>query len=399
MRLDTPNKHNNDTTIATMKQPITSLSILSSFVLLPLLFGVATAGADGEGTAASQPGCPVTEPEPWSPCQADQAGVSCNLGEEYGGDRYCWKDCDGNVWTHLCAGGPDLPPPPEEPEDKPPMTKFECSSLTDCASCLDHPACDGWSGGFGCYSTCSYDSTDPQSFNVADVPCYDAANGGCEAESTNNADYRLCSQQTTCDGCMATSKSGGSSCLWMATDFGGDGSDGFCTNTQGMMCCPVETCPAQTAPGGDPTTGDDVADTDAAEQEGQFDDIIADCGAEIGAGVACFTTSQEPACEGFDPMSLLAGDLPIPDNCEEGAELACGVLVGCCDQEIVDIASCAARSNLGLDCDIDCSGGGPTPTPAPGTTSGGPGIIKTTTATGLLGVFIALLLLEPLLDV
>ena len=97
-------------------------------------------------------------------------------------------------------------------------------------------------------------------------------------------------------------------------------------------------------------------------EEGQFDDIIAACGAQIGAGIACFTTSQEPACEGFDPMSLLAGDLPIPDNCDEGAELVCAALVGCCDQEIIDIAACAAKTNLGLDCDIDCT---------PDTTSGG----------------------------
>lgn len=369
-----------------MKQPTKSLPKLSPFILLPLLFGFLAAGADGEATA-SQSGCPATEPEAWSPCQADQEGVSCNLGEEYGGDRYCWKDCDGNVWTHLCAGGPD-PPPPQEPDDdeKPPVTPngFECSSLTDCVSCLDHPSCDGWSGGFGCYSTCSYDSNDPQSFNVADAPCYDAANGGCEAESTNNADYQLCSQQTTCDGCMNTSKSGGGPCLWMATDLGGDGSDGFCTNSQGMMCCPVETCPAATAPGDDTVVGD---------EEGQFDDIIADCGTEIGAGIACFTTSQEPACEGFDPMSLLAGELPIPENCDEGAQLVCAVLVGCCDQEIGDIASCAARSNLGLDCDIDCSGtggGGPTPTPAPGTTSGGPGITCKAVTSGMLGLLFAI---------
>ena len=333
--------------------------MLSPFVLLPLFFGLASAGADS--------GCPATEPKAWSPCEPDQAGVSCNLGEEYGGDRFCWKDCDGTVWTHLCSGepdGPDLPPPSDE---------FECSSLADCASCLDHPACDGWSGGFGCYSTCSYDPTDPNSFNVADVPCYDASNGGCEAESTNNADYQLCSQQTTCDGCMGTSKSGGGSCLWMATDPGGDGSDGFCTNSQGMMCCPVETCPA---------ASDAVEEQE--QQSGEFDDIIADCTAEIGAGIACFTTSQEPACEGFDPMSLLAGDLPIPDNCEQGAELVCGILVGCCDQEIVDIASCAARSNLGLDCDIDCT---------PDTTSGGSNgastvafVLATTLVVGNLGV-------------
>ena len=91
-------------------------------------------------------------------------------------------------------------------------------------------------------------------------------------------------------------------------------------------------------------------------------------------------------------MSLLAGELPIPENCDEGAQLVCAVLVGCCDQEIVDIASCAARSNLGLDCDIDCSGtggGGPTPTPAPGTTSGGPGITCKAVTSAMLGLLFA----------
>ena len=108
------------------------------------------------------------------------------------------------------------------------------------------------------------------------------------------------------------------------------------------------------------------ADCPEEEEAGQFGDIIAACGAQIGAGIACFTTSQEPACEGFDPMSLLAGDLPIPSDCDEGADLVCAALVGCCDQEIIDIAACAAKTNLDLDCDIDCSSG-----PNPDTTSGG----------------------------
>lgn len=96
--------------------------------------------------------------------------------------------------------------------------------------------------------------------------------------------------------------------------------------------------------------------TESASGGNQFGDVIANCQAQIGAGVGCFTTSEEPACEDFDPMSLLAGELPVPDSCDEGAELVCGVLVGCCDQQIVDIAMCAAESNLGLVCDnIDCS--------------------------------------------
>lgn len=119
--------------------------------------------------------------------------------------------------------------------------------------------------------------------------------------------------------------------------------------------------------------GDDIGgnegDTGTGDEDmGDFDqNIIADCPAQIRAGIACF-----PACEGFRPMSLLdgSGDLPIPSNCEEAEELVCSALVGCCDQEIVDIAACAAKSNLDLDCDIVC-GAGPTPTPAPTTASGG----------------------------
>lgn len=90
-------------------------------------------------------------------------------------------------------------------------------------------------------------------------------------------------------------------------------------------------------------------------EEGEFGDIIASCSPQISAGIACFTTSQEAACEGFDPMSLLAGDLPVPTDCDEGAQLVCAALVGCCDQEIIDIAACAAKTNLDLDCDIDCT--------------------------------------------
>jgi len=344
-----------------MSQPIVRrLAASPSFFLLSLLVGLLVCGL-----AAAESGCPDVEPEAWSPCTADQDGVSCNLGEEYGGDPFCWKDCDGEVWTHLCAGG-GMPPPQDDEQaaEQPAGTAFECSSLADCASCLEHPSCDGWAGGFGCYSTCSYDMNDPQSLNVADVSCYDSTNGGCQAESSDAIDYQICAEQTTCGGCMSTGKSGGGSCLWMANDFEGGNGSGFCTNSAGMMCCPADSCPAET------TTEDNAVDTEVVEDEGQFTDIIADCQVPIGAAIGCFSTSQEPACEGFDPMSLLAGELPIPENCEEADDLVCSALVGCCDKEIADIAACAAKSNLDLDCDIDC-GTGPIPTPAPDATSSG----------------------------
>mmetsp|Transcript_6164 Transcript_6164/g.10292 ORF Transcript_6164/g.10292 Transcript_6164/m.10292 type:complete len:246 (-) Transcript_6164:131-868(-) len=237
-----------------MSQPIVRrLAASPSFFLLSLLVGLLVCGL-----AAAESGCPDVEPEAWSPCTADQDGVSCNLGEEYGGDPFCWKDCDGEVWTHLCAGG-GMPPPQDE--------------------------------------------------QVAEQP--------------------------------------------------------------------AET-----------TTEDNAVDTgtEVVEDEGQFTDIIADCQVPIGAAIGCFSTSQEPACEGFDPMSLLAGELPIPENCEEADDLVCSALVGCCDKEIADIAACAAKSNLDLDCDIDC-GTGPIPTPAPDATSSGRPI-----KTGLHGLSWSLLL-------
>ena len=118
--------------------------------------------------------------------------------------------------------------------------------------------------------------------------------------------------------------------------------------------CPDEEPTPVTAPvGGN--------DTDAGGDDGleQYADIITDCALQIGAAATCFMTSQEPACEGFDPMSLIGGDLPIPEDCEGGVELVCAALVGCCDQKIVDIANCAAQSQ-GLDCDIECGGDAPT---------------------------------------
>ena len=104
-------------------------------------------------------------------------------------------------------------------------------------------------------------------------------------------------------------------------------------------------------------------ETDAGGDGGmdQYGDILTDCALQIGAAITCFTTSQAPACDGFDPMSLIGGDLPIPDDCDGGVELVCAALSGCCDQEIVDIASCAGKSQGLEECDIDCSGGdGPT---------------------------------------
>jgi len=339
-------------------------------VLSLLLCGLAAAQSDG---------CPEKEPEEWSPCGPDQANVSCNLGEAYGGDQYCWKACDGEWWTHFCA---EAPPPDNGGKGEkggdgddlaPPQKPFQCSSVADCDSCLDHPSCDGWAGGFGCYSTCSYDFNDPQSLNVADVACYDSSNGGCEAESTNAADYQTCSEQTTCGGCTSTSKSGGGPCLWFADDFD-DSGGGFCTNQPGMLCCPVDSCPA--------AAEDTVADNTGAvvEDESVLGDLTRDCQGYIAALVVCSSSSQEPACEGFDFEALLAGDLPVPANCEEADEVVCSALVGCCDKEIADIAACAAKSSLGLDCDIDCGGDGPDET-----SSG----MKATTS-GLLGLLIAI---------
>ena len=192
--------------------------------------------------------CPEKEPDSGSRCNGNQEGLSCNLGDEYGGDRYCWKDCSDGVWVHLCAvddgdggGGVDKnniilggDPGPQKP--------FQCSSLPSCMSCLDHPSCDGWAGSFGCYSTCSYDKNDPQSLKKAGVSCYDSSNGGCDATRTDEMDYRTCSEQTTCDDCTRTKKYGGGSCHWFFDDYSYVGA-GSCSSTQGMRDGPIDECP------------------------------------------------------------------------------------------------------------------------------------------------------------
>ena len=85
------------------------------------------------------------------------------------------------------------------------------------------------------------------------------------------------------------------------------------------------------------------------------------CEGGMEALAVCSSSSQEPACEGIDfgAGDFLAGDLPDPTNCEEADEMVCSALVGCCDKEIADIAACALKISLGLDCDIDCGGDGP----------------------------------------
>ena len=83
------------------------------------------------------------------------------------------------------------------------------------------------------------------------------------------------------------------------------------------------------------------------------------CEGGMEALAVCSSSSQEPGCDGFDFEALLAGDLSVPANCEEADEVVCSALAGCCDKEIADIAACAAKSSLGLDCDIDCGGDGP----------------------------------------
>ena len=331
----------------TQAKRFAELSIADIMISSPIFLRAVLALTFLCGPAAAQrpDGCPEQEPADWSPCTGF---VSCNLGDAYGGDPYCWKACDGEWWTVYCED----PPPDDGGKGEEgcdggigPQKPFQCSTLTDCASCLDHPSCDGWAGGFGCFSTCSYDPNDAQSLNVADVACYDAANGGCEAEATNAADYQICSGQTTCDGCVSTSKSGGGSCLWFADDnydFGG-----FCSNTVGMWGAPVDSCPAPT----EDTVGD----------ESEFFDMPADCQPQQEAFAVCFLSSREPACEGFlEAFETSVGELPPPLNCEEAEEEVCSAMAGCCDKEAADVAACAVESSFGLDCDIDCGGDGPT---------------------------------------
>lgn len=169
---------------------------------------------------------------------------------------------------------------------------------------------------------------------------------------------------------------------------GSDRDDNGCIPSAGYSWCaslsecvrPWETdCPGEG--GGN--------ETDAGGDGGmdQYGDILTDCALQIGAAITCFTTSQAPACDGFDPMSLIGGDLPIPDDCDGGVELVCAALSGCCDQEIVDIASCAGKSQGLEECDIDCSGGDV----PPGSTSAGPSRRASAAASFVLAALVATL--------
>jgi len=230
--------------------------------------------------------CPRTEPEPWSNC-TDVGEVSCNLGKVYGGDEYCWKDCDGKVWTHVCARPPAGGTCPEtrpvswsactekvtcnlgemyggdnycwlrcdgkewmhycaQPTpDKPPVNP--CADAATCDDCLARPGCGAWARPGGCYSQCSYDQNDPGSLKIADGSCWDGDNGGCAAAQASADDWAICSAQTAkgCADCMKTDKSkGGGKCLWISFEMGVGGS---CAPEQGMMGFPVDECPAEEA--------------------------------------------------------------------------------------------------------------------------------------------------------
>mmetsp|Transcript_33607 Transcript_33607/g.100183 ORF Transcript_33607/g.100183 Transcript_33607/m.100183 type:complete len:361 (-) Transcript_33607:14-1096(-) len=229
--------------------------------------------------------CPRTEPEPWSNC-TDVGEVMCNVGEVYGGDKYCWKNCDGKVWTDLCA----LPPAGGTCPETRPVSRSTCTEEVECnlgevygedkhcwvacdgkewteycaelkdpddppaGSCADAATCDeclaldgcgAWARPGGCYSQCSYDPNDPSSLNIADGSCWDGTNGGCKAAQASADDWTICAAQTAngCESCMDTDKSNnGGKCLWLSDNEGGYGE---CAPEQGMLCCPVAECPAK----------------------------------------------------------------------------------------------------------------------------------------------------------
>lgn len=138
-------------------------------------------------------------------------------------------------------------------------------------------------------------------------------------------------------------------------------------------------------------------DEDREMQEFDIGKIIASCGAEIGGVGSCIVASEEPACEGFDPMSLLgdAGAAMQVQTCEEANTMLCSTLVGCCDQAIADVTACAAKAVKpdDLDCtfDVTC-----TPVAAPTAASTEPPPTGNTTsgasifANGFLAVFLSL---------
>ena len=89
------------------------------------------------------------------------------------------------------------------------------------------------------------------------------------------------------------------------------------------------------------------------------------CADEFNALLKCYGSSlvsegEGSPCASFEPVDLY-NEQPLPTTCAEANDIICssGLLVGCCNDEIVAIAECLAGVNAGVvDCDVNC--GGPT---------------------------------------
>ncbi len=89
------------------------------------------------------------------------------------------------------------------------------------------------------------------------------------------------------------------------------------------------------------------------------------CADEFNAMLKCYGSSlisegEGSPCASFEPADLY-NEQPLPTTCAEANDIICssGLLVGCCNDEIIAIAECLAGANAGIvDCDINC--GGPT---------------------------------------
>lgn len=88
-------------------------------------------------------------------------------------------------------------------------------------------------------------------------------------------------------------------------------------------------------------------------------DITGSCSESFTSLFACYAneivSNPDGPCSNFSPEDLNT-QMMIPTTCDEAKGVVCdsGFMVGCCEDDIEDIAECLAKENLGLDCDIDC---------------------------------------------
>eukprot|EP00562_Extubocellulus_spinifer_P002122 CAMPEP_0178488834 /NCGR_PEP_ID=MMETSP0696-20121128/10064_1 /TAXON_ID=265572 /ORGANISM="Extubocellulus spinifer, Strain CCMP396" /LENGTH=240 /DNA_ID=CAMNT_0020116615 /DNA_START=37 /DNA_END=759 /DNA_ORIENTATION=- len=93
----------------------------------------------------------------------------------------------------------------------------------------------------------------------------------------------------------------------------------------------------------------------------EIPDISGPCSEPFTSMFAChaneIVSNPGGPCSSFSPEDLNNTQLMMPTSCDEANGFVCDsglMMMGCCEDDIEDIAECLARENLGLDCDIDC---------------------------------------------